>query len=717
MIIVDSLRKETIDQRIMPVLAGYPGGRWLEVETCLPNLSFACIQTALSGRDSSYAGALRDLVPGHAGDSGLPAMAAAHGYPVGIVGNHVLHSMYRHAARWAELVESEMPDRAGQDVLAIGRARTLAKNPALRLLVLHLASLDRVAHFRHPGTPRSLMDHARVDRALGGLLADLVPDRDDLVVFGDHGHDQGGDHTHRSVAMFAGPSFAELLGSVAVPETIAQRDLLYLMVYPFALPLPADYEGALFFGRDSAQAPPAVARFEAMQRGGLTRSGYTGGRLTARLSPSWRPGTERARATFVRQLPLIAGFVLWVWLLYAGADRRQPTAPWLRTAVTIGIVVVLAALLGRFVWEWWTYFKALRWWPRGQVMLMVFTISAGGALAWLRFRRFAAFPWGAQMLCFFALPSGFIFAAFSNNVVRAFHTAWLLKAVGSLPVRDQRRVHGRALLKASAFLAAMFPLLFWHGPGPLWRLAVTVRLDRSEAASWLAYAAASAALAALVTGARRRGILAALLMGFAFYTVGFAGLPPAALATASLFVVFAAGWLRWCRPLADVQWREEEEALLLAAVAVLALLASMGGFQIGQVDFSFAADIHARVANERALYFIVTLLTVLKYCAMDIALLAFLILSEGASRTLRLMETAAVFMYLKLACLLLQIGASSLEPRVKLYELAVSDFIFVYALTALGAVAYASLAAAVWLRRSSMRSPTPRGRNIVNVSA
>src|SRR5205807_8464173 len=96
---------------------------------------------------------------------------------------------------------------------------------------------------------------------LSELIEKLYLKKDNLIVTGDHGHNERGNHTPWSVAIFAGGTYSQLFPALGSMGQLQQLDMLFFMAFPHNLPLPIDYEGR-YFGIetpvDSAVSTPEI---------------------------------------------------------------------------------------------------------------------------------------------------------------------------------------------------------------------------------------------------------------------------------------------------------------------------------------------------------------------------------------------------------------------------------------------------------------------------
>jgi hypothetical protein len=365
-----------------------------------------------------------------------------------------------------------------------------------------------------------------------------------------------------------------------------------------------------------------------------------------------------------------------------------------RRALTIIVLLLLAVASGLFMWEWTRFFRSLRNWPRGVPLLTLIMLTGGALLARLRFARLSALPASMQLLVFTCIPSGFRFALFSHNILRGYH-------VGALTTSGTRIAHGwwsgrphsdrRSIpyLKALVVLLVGAAVFFPQGATTLTELYITRDLAAAAAPfSWAVFGMAAALIAgSLPKDGGRYHVLAAMAVA-GFYAVVIGQLPVALMATSFLVPAFTVALMVWVCPI-DTSGVErdavEEEGLLLAGTCLLALQVALGGLQIGQVDFAFTDPV-ASVLSGQAQYLVVSLLTIPKYTSAIIVLLAWYGFFRGRQQAAAATGWLLFFLNVKLCALLLQIATASLERTEKLYELAIGDFIFVYALMACVAI-------------------------------
>jgi hypothetical protein len=145
--------------------------------------------------------------------------------------------------------------------------------------------------------------------------------------------------------------------------------------------------------------------------------------------------------------------------------------------------------------------------------------------------------------------------------------------------------------------------------------------------------------------------------------------------------VFLASWLVVMNapgPLRDGHSAACERAgLLLTAALLMAFWILFQGFFIQKVDFTFGLKLIGETAPEGRLVAFLYPLTLLKY-GLPLAFIVFVYVALCEPANLRpTMIAALLFCNFKLATLLVQILVGPVRSHRKLYELAMSDFVFV----------------------------------------
>jgi hypothetical protein len=604
-VIVDSLRQTTMEKSgVMPhlfTLAMDADARRFPLMTCSANFSLPCLQTLMEGRQSPFASGLHNFTGKEGGAENFARSVQQAGLRLAIVGDHTLVDLYGKYAEATWTIESVAGDPLRRDLAAVSKAaEILDALPAFEVVLLHVPGTDKAAHHKRPGTAAYDEHHRRVDEALVAVWERIDPARDDLLIMGDHGHDDLGNHTRHSLALFKGPRFAELFdGLNRLPERLGQEDLLFFMSYPFGLPLPASYEGRFFpFESDTARGdgkglPDPLRRFEETQRQAIPAPD---GKETS-LAEALAQREERRRDApwrLLRQLlPLIALTFFWTLLFYGGrveAGRPALAVTLLFVATSVALycfstpasspplaVIGLAAgawyawrsqagrsfvflcvaaagagLMGYFARDWAEFMHSRESVNYQAILFHLLLPFAGAGLAVLRFGSSARFPEGMGLVSFLLLPSGVYYYQSGRNLLLgyALGEAMLLTWRGLRALYLQRKTrlrwsHGfwtprlslRRAMAGIAFAFALTVLVFQEAGGWEWRLRWVGWLRSCPAGVPVFFFwALGGYLTSQASSVHGRWLLFAVLCLTRLYSAGAAGLDLSAL-TASLVAV------------------------------------------------------------------------------------------------------------------------------------------------------------------------------------
>jgi hypothetical protein len=475
------------------------------------------------------------------------------------------------------------------------------------VLLLHVPGTDKAAHHQRPGTAAYADHFRRVDEALVEIWRRVDPARDDLIVMGDHGHDERGDHTRASLVLMRGPRLTALLAGLAdVPGTIVQEELVYFMSFPFALPLPPAYEGRFYLSRAAAGlddphlATDAVRRFEEAQRLALRDVGEADGPLAAKVALRAAGRQTQPHEMFLRLLPLFPLALLWgLWffagrvgpggralaatgvsgaaaagLFLAGTPGGGPALTALglaacalaagslrawRPAVFLLVVLAGAGLMGFHARDWAELMHTRDGVSPQALMFHVLLPLAGAGLAWLRFGRVSRFPEGMGLISLLLLPSGVYYYQSGRNLLLGYALGaglFLLgcalrrlgprgrQGAGASAPSPPGSARRRRAAATAAFAFALVVLFGQEAGGWEWGLWYAQRLQAAPHwAAELAFWAAGGFVVWLTSGAAGRAALVAVLGLIRLYSVGVAGLGLPAAAAALVAVLLLSALL------------------------------------------------------------------------------------------------------------------------------------------------------------------------------
>jgi hypothetical protein len=165
------------------------------------------------------------------------------------------------------------------------------------------------------------------------------------------------------------------------------------------------------------------------------------------------------------------------------------------------------------------------------------------------------------------------------------------------------------------------------------------------------------------------------------YCSWFAQLRPEVMAVFLIVPVFLASWLIVTSldgPLRDTnEGAEERRALLFFATLMMGFWILFQGFFIPAIDFAFGYKYISETASEGRIVALLFPLVLLKY-GLPIGLIVLIYVAHvGVLSSRQVVIATLLFCNCKLATLLVQILVGPLRSHQKLYELAMSDFVFV----------------------------------------
>jgi hypothetical protein len=175
-----------------------------------------------------------------------------------------------------------------------------------------------------------------VDAKLSELIGRLDLNNDHLIITGDHGHNDRGNHVPWSVAIFAGGIYPQLFAALGPLGQLQQVDMLFFMAFPLNLPLPNNYEGRYFgieTAIDSALLTPEIQRrlemFRKVQAEALDVSPDN---LASAIAERRTQTRSLMMAAFQRSSPLLVLFLAWIAVAFRTNDSAKsplwPSSPW-----------------------------------------------------------------------------------------------------------------------------------------------------------------------------------------------------------------------------------------------------------------------------------------------------------------------------------------------------------------------------------------------------
>lgn len=296
-VVVDSLRWQTaMDPRLMPNLADLRAkGVSARVLSTNDAVTHPALRAAFTGRVSPpFLPLLANVARGRPRLDSIFDQADGAGISVASMSDGSL-DQFRIGAVLPQHEGGSDYEQDLQDT-ATRSALRLFVDGAYDFVVAHVTYSDHAAHAHGISAPEYREVFERVDTLIGEIDA-AVPADDTLVVFGDHGHDEEGNHGPGldvpTTLIYRGPAFKKNLdlGSMSI------TDHRYFMSFALGLPLASSYQG----GRH----PDGLA-IEVLP------SAYREVHAAAPTSKGW----------LLVSLGAVALFAL-VWLLLTRQDRRE----------------------------------------------------------------------------------------------------------------------------------------------------------------------------------------------------------------------------------------------------------------------------------------------------------------------------------------------------------------------------------------------------------
>lgn len=713
LVIVDSFRPENLNPELMPRMATWEATQ-RHVATCSANFTLPCIQTLLEGKQSPFAAGLANFTGEEGGAESLPAAWANAGITFRVISDHTLKSLYGEYSKETVNVETWPGNHIEHDIKALDVARDWAHKYPNDNALIHIIGTDKVSHHQQPGSSAYEAHWVAVDRALRDFLDTLKP-TDNIIVTGDHGHQNLGHHTRHSIALFRGPRFAELFDALNFEDPLEQTDLLYFLSYASGVTLPADYEGR-FWETPPREAPASLQTFVNAQHRALGSDDASIAEAYAHARAAKMAQSHRHPLEFIGAILLAAGLFGWtlrhrnsvtpLGALKLGVLSMLAIASVAWPSVWLGVGLGLAAIVGfykasrdgkdRLIWTgvlvilamasltsafaepWRDFFHT-----RGGVHPAWFAfyagvIASGVAGSYVAFRTVRFAPEAAMLLGIFVLPSGVYYYQAGQNFMTGVVFGTLVISTAAL-VRGYRP-HLRQLAGVTPLLGGLVFFMLQESGGWEWSFFPHRWLDR------LGYNACVAviALTVIVTTSyqrqrRKRWVLAAVAIIAFVYAVLIGGLPVERFATASFVVMFVTAWTAWMertRKDLPAEYRDWGHSAILLGAQLFTGWMLIDGYRLNNVDFSFALDWFGAIHNEAIVFALTQVATSLKYGAPLLVMMVSLRGLLGHARFKSVTFGAMLLGLFELLILVLQILFGQAFQTERLWELGIADITF-----------------------------------------
>lgn len=247
MVFVDSLSTaDMVDASRMPRFkARLDGALHGPTRQCADGISLPCFAAIQTGVDRfSLFAFLRNF----GGADGLPtgsvlAALSKRGVRVGYLGDPELSVG---GLAYLETFTASEADPLPSDGRQIARGLEAMAKHDLRLVVMHITSLDTISHKVDPNGPEYIAEMEKVDQSIEAMWSQLRPD-DHVMIFGDHGHDVDGRHFAGldvpTYAAFFGAAFRPLETPLALTDHAAHIARVFGLEYAVSDRMRAYYAG------------------------------------------------------------------------------------------------------------------------------------------------------------------------------------------------------------------------------------------------------------------------------------------------------------------------------------------------------------------------------------------------------------------------------------------------------------------------------------------
>ena len=708
-LIVDSMgRAQAEDAGLMPNLVAL-AGRSLSgpMQSCFANMTLPCLLTAFEGRQSPFLTALQNFSASASSNPSWFEALRQTGRRVALLSDHTLPELYPGLyVEGGSYEEHEVPIEE-RDRWAYARGREWLAARGHDVIVLHVVNTDKMTHEYHPGAPEYRRAFAEADAFIGEATRMLRP-QDSLVIFGDHGHEDGGHHTTDAWYLCHGPRFAP--GRASIDQT----SLLFLLSRIHDVVLPGGYEGELPW--DLVQNDPDETEWRAAQAAAWgapfasARSGLDGVRAERAAARARQPReqalaflpwvlhllllTAAVAAHLRRERRLVRGFVafqlLWLavamtgrtWAVWAALPIQLglcglPWAGWLGVPALTG-ALGLAAISGLAIpWVVGTFHVR----SGVSVVIPLWFAAVVGVPALLgAVLKPAGPPSRLAQAGLVALAAAALYPApgvYYYGVAQSI--SHVLFAGAALGIAFDARPSGwrGALLAAAFLLGGTFTLMQAGG----WDFRY---IPQIHLASWpilVQVGLAGALLACTATIWWRAGhgpislLPALVLAGAGWALIVFFGLESWRVAGFAVLCLSLTAGLRLLGkgdPARTAAW----QIALVLGVAYVALWSASDGFFLKNLRFEFALHLFAHTtADEAELAQKVTLVVMAKYALVVLIPLTAAGMALGAARLTALAPWLVLFGALKLVAQALQTLGVSFVVREKSSELLIQETI------------------------------------------
>lgn len=738
LVIVDSLRRQTLDAHMPKLKQWAKGGVDLDIKTCSANYTVPCVQTLMEGRQSPFVAGLHNFTGKKGGQTSLPAQLKAAKRHQILISDFTLDTLYGPLAQTSLNAEKWPGNWLTHDRRAIKEAgELLKKTPDLSMMVLHIVGTDKIAHRKLPGHPQYAEHHKLVDDDLAGFLQQLGP-KDHVLITGDHGHDEKGHHTRDSILLAQSPLIKPLFAKGPPKPMLKQHEITYLMWFALGLPVSPAYEGRYFGIEQPVDAPSIAAHlktFQETQKRTLTQSNFKAETLTKQIQAKRDHMQQASINSLLRYSPMMIIYLWWLfWMISAPIERARTKGVVLAivaNAIALfagmfapptvmgGLAGVLTILMTGHLWRTSsTSHKRLLSW-------LVVLLAMGGAIAyagpkWSAFwHTKGGFQWTTPMfflgliglgfvgskwrsgswkeympealgsVCLIALPSGVYFYQFGSNILRGLFMGGLVLTIGFLlarlrhgRLREPRLLHWREISSLGLLLTTGVLLMHQTAGGWEWHFVLTRALKRAHPVIPIAIYGVMGLMSVTLMKPSLRGYMAHVLLWLlpVVYSGKLGQLPYGVLAGTSVAMAFAYAFGRttYEGPILhkNNDLSHERYGWWWLAIAIYSLWIGLSGFFLGQVDFTFSFAYLSMFKTEATVAFFSTWLTMAKYTFPVWIWVFAMHWMRTPEAKYKQMHWFWAFLHLKCLALFVAIFLGPMGSEQKLYELSISELMF-----------------------------------------
>ncbi|MGM0596942.1 MAG: alkaline phosphatase family protein [Myxococcota bacterium] len=248
---VDAFRfKYATNPEIMPYLNSLlQEGTWGKAKPCLTNMTVHCVEAAFSGIDrSSLLSFGEDFHPKKSKNvhSWIHQMAA-RGYKIGAVSDYVIETLYSNL-----LAAKHVYKKGASQWDLTRRALKYFNEKKFDVSIVHLLGAHDVGRTYGADGPEYIEQLRESDDILKEVVQSLGPD-DTLLVFGDHGINDVGQHTYNTDTptfyLYRGPDIKK-----NQRIDISLKSHSFFLNVLFKLPFYEDYQGKMHWSAFTAEA-------------------------------------------------------------------------------------------------------------------------------------------------------------------------------------------------------------------------------------------------------------------------------------------------------------------------------------------------------------------------------------------------------------------------------------------------------------------------------